>query len=325
MVTRVLIDIRNDLKLLISAITGFEDTEEGFDVCERFTLSNIKNHRYLSIDGNETKQKIDELITKFSIHGNYKVAKELQYLIGCFLHSFDFEQHPQYDLQWTLLSLLLDLANETTYSDLSSHVLPKNEYNVIATVDWNNSASNEIDWGPYLKEGQGDFFYDFQNSTESEWSDEEVTEVKEVDKCLTTSKNDVHLFEALSIRKFHITQYKLSKIVMEGLLSKNWLSNNVPNCWWYKLEEGGYEANSSSQHANFSTLWDKANLELLPNGTRTLSEYQVCRELMWMFYVQAQMTVFQQQEWEYNVIPNISIPSLSNIIMERKENFTLEV
>lgn len=45
----------------------------------------------------------------------------------------------------------------------------------------------------------------------------------------------------------------------------------------------------------------------------TLSEYVVCRELLWMFYAPSQMVVFQQNEEtkEFSIRPNISIPSLT--------------
>lgn len=46
----------------------------------------------------------------------------------------------------------------------------------------------------------------------------------------------------------------------------------------------------------------------------TLSEYQVCRELLWMFYVQTSMVVFQQEsESKFSIRSDISIPSLTTV------------
>lgn len=46
----------------------------------------------------------------------------------------------------------------------------------------------------------------------------------------------------------------------------------------------------------------------------TLSEYQVCRELLWMFYAQTSMVVFQQEsESKFSIHPDISIPSLTTV------------
>lgn len=58
----------------------------------------------------------------------------------------------------------------------------------------------------------------------------------------------------------------------------------------------------------------------------TLSEYQVCRELLWMLYIQTSMVVFQQEqenESKFSIRPDISIPSLTtvNISQEHFGNF----
>jgi len=46
----------------------------------------------------------------------------------------------------------------------------------------------------------------------------------------------------------------------------------------------------------------------------TLSEYQVCRELLWMFYIQTSMVVFQQNsESKFLIRSDISIPSLTTV------------
>jgi len=46
----------------------------------------------------------------------------------------------------------------------------------------------------------------------------------------------------------------------------------------------------------------------------TLSEYQVCRELLWMFYIQTSMVVFQQDnESKFLIRSDISIPSLTTV------------
>lgn len=46
----------------------------------------------------------------------------------------------------------------------------------------------------------------------------------------------------------------------------------------------------------------------------TLSEYQVCREILWMFCAQTSMVVFQQEnESKFSIRPDISIPSLTTV------------
>lgn len=126
-------------------------------------MSNIKHHRYLSIDSHATKEAINAVITKFSIHGKYKVAKKFQELIDSFLSSFDFEQHPQYDLQWYLLTFLLDLSTETHKSNLDSLKLTRGEHSFNAATGNEDSITEEIDWAQYLKEGQENFFCNYKS------------------------------------------------------------------------------------------------------------------------------------------------------------------
>lgn len=84
-------------------------------------------------------------------------------MIDSFLSSFDFEHHPQYDLQWYLLTFLLDLSTETHKSNLDSLKLTRGEYSFNVAVGNDDSATEEIDWIQYLKEGQEDFFCDFKS------------------------------------------------------------------------------------------------------------------------------------------------------------------
>lgn len=104
---------------------------------------------------------------KFSIHGKYEVAKKFEDLVDTFLTSFDFEHHPQYDLQWSLLSLLLNLSNETNKSDLKSLRASRGDHSLNLSLANESELPEEIDWGQYLKEGQQDFYDDYQSSSES--------------------------------------------------------------------------------------------------------------------------------------------------------------
>lgn len=130
-------------------------------------MTNIKHHRFLSVNSNGTKEAIKALVTKFAIHGKYDVSKKFDDLVNTFLSSFDFEQHPQYDLQWYLLTLLLELANETCKSDLESLRLAYGECTLNATSENDNGAAKEFDWAEYLKEGHENFFDDYKSDTES--------------------------------------------------------------------------------------------------------------------------------------------------------------
>lgn len=121
----------------------------------------------MSVNSNITKEAINALIAKFSIHGKYNVAKKFEELVNTFLSSFDFEQHPQYDLQWYLLTFLLELSKETCKSDLECLKLTRGECTFNTTGENENEITEEIDWAQYLKEGQENFFNDYESDTES--------------------------------------------------------------------------------------------------------------------------------------------------------------
>ncbi|XP_031830564.1 gamma-tubulin complex component 5 isoform X2 [Nomia melanderi] len=311
--TKTLNDIHNDMKQLITAITSFEQSEEGFQVCERFCMTSIKHHRFLSVNSNSTKEAIKALVTKLLIHGKYDVAKKFEELVNTFLASFDFEQHPQYDLQWYLLTLLLELSKETSKSNLECLKFTRGECTFSATGENENEATEEIDWAQYLKEGQENFFDDYKSDTESEWSDNNE-DVIDMNTQFQVTKNCTDSDKAICIPTTAKTELDtLSMALNKELKSRNWLLSNVQNTWWHELEWWKYPVKSQFCDAYLCEIWHKT-IGTDYDTFGTLSEYLVCRELLWMFYAPAHMVVFQQSENAHFFIrPNISIPSLTTV------------
>ncbi|XP_058801203.1 gamma-tubulin complex component 5 isoform X2 [Phymastichus coffea] len=310
--TKILIDIHNDLKLLIAAISGFEEGEEGFQICERFALSQIKHHRYLSVNSHAVKKEIEEITQKFLIHGKYDVAKEFQELVRTFLTSFDFERHPQYDLQWSLLSLLLNLSNETNKSEVSTSYLSRDRsQNVSITAE--DDMSEEIDWAQYLKEGQAEFFCNYESDSDSDWSTDENDgqidlSIQSNQKASTSRKDELPTI-ADTIK---VTDSKTSNSLPQDIVSKNWLKKNVQNTWWNELDWHQYKVASEFETAHFYEIWRK-NIMRSNKIIGTLSEYQACRELLWMFHIPTSMAIFQEENDKDFSIRDVSIPSLSSV------------
>ncbi|XP_033207216.1 gamma-tubulin complex component 5 [Belonocnema kinseyi] len=301
--TKILEDIRNDLKLLIECITGFQEDEEGFILCERYALSQIKHHRYLSVNGHQVRKEISEVVKKFQIHAKYEIAEKFQELVDSFLNNFDFERHPQYDLQWSLLSLLFNLSTDTSKSDLAN-------LEQIANVPSDDNKPESIDWARYLKEGQDEFFSNYQSTSDSDWSDDEVegVESSKADQEIPLSSKDLIPIEAKSTDH---TVHKLSKCITDEFASRNWLATNVQHSWWNELDWHQHQNTSKVPSATLCEFWRKNTLKS-PCIISTLSEYQVCRELLWMFHVQEPMAIFQSQNaLEFSIRDNISIPSLT--------------
>lgn len=92
------------------------------------------------------------------------MAREFERLVNTFLTSFDFDQHPQYDLQWSLLSLILELSNDTSKSSIDC--LQSSTIDKSLSLTEGNEV-DEIDWAEHLREGQEDFFCQYQSSSES--------------------------------------------------------------------------------------------------------------------------------------------------------------
>lgn len=68
-------------------------------------------------------------------------------------------------MQWSLLSLLLNLANETNKSEICpSQVLRDQSQNITLFEEDNSEA---IDWGEYLKEGEQEFFSKYGSDSDS--------------------------------------------------------------------------------------------------------------------------------------------------------------
>ncbi|XP_076247277.1 gamma-tubulin complex component 5 isoform X2 [Calliopsis andreniformis] len=309
--TRTLTDIHNNIKQLITAITSFEENEEGFRVCERFCMTSIKHHRHLSVNSHSIKEAIKALIAKFSIHGKYDVAKKFEELVNTFLSSFDFEQHPQYDLQWYLLTLLLELAKDTYKSDLECLKLNKGEYTFSISGENENEITEEIDWAEYLKEGHENYFNDYKSDTESEWSEDTEDEADSGTRLEVA--HTTNLSKAICIPTTEKGLCKLSVALDEELKSRNWWQSNIQNTWWNELGWWKCPVKSKFCDAYLYEIWSKAT-EPDFYSVATLSEYLVCRELLWMFCTQAQMVVFQQNEdAEFFIRPDISIPSLTSV------------
>ncbi|CAG5101763.1 Similar to TUBGCP5: Gamma-tubulin complex component 5 (Fragment) (Macaca fascicularis) [Cotesia congregata] len=311
-------DIYKDLKLLINSLTGFEEkgqTARHFKLCEKFVLSNIKNHNYLPINSHIVRRSVNDLKEKFIVHGNYKVAERFTSLVDSLLTSsaFNFDQHPQHDLQWTLLSLLIELSNETSKSiistgddsidalDLGSDDESDENFDS-RTVDLNDSRTDEINWEEYLKEGQQEFFTGSSQSTLKK-------------KSSSNCPAELSLKSQAKSRSLE----KFTRIVE----SQKWLELNVENTWWSEKNYQNVQVLSVFPQAHFCEIYEsfrQSTSEAGKSGTSLISEYQACREVLWMLTHQAVTSsgdydnigvVYEKTLDEFSVNKNISIPSLT--------------
>lgn len=93
--------------------------------------------------------------------------------------AFNFEQHPQHDLQWTLLLLLIELSNETSKSVITDTTFADDSCDISTATGTNDdedddragdskedNRTDEINWEEYLREGQQEFFCDYRDRSQ---------------------------------------------------------------------------------------------------------------------------------------------------------------
>jgi len=64
-------------------------------LCERFALSNLWHHQFLSVDSHAVRRAVDGIVTKFEVHGHLDAAQKLRELVTVFVSSKVFCDHPQ--------------------------------------------------------------------------------------------------------------------------------------------------------------------------------------------------------------------------------------
>lgn len=139
--------------------------------------------------------------------------------------------------------------------------------------------------------------------------------LKKQKKTASTNKN------VTCLQKTEIVETLLSedtfKSLPQNIISKNWLKTNVQNSWWNELDNWHQHEmiNNRFKSANLFELWKSTKSIKKKNYTitGTLSEYQALRELVWMFFVQTSMVVFQEERENKFLIRNVSIPSLTAV------------
>ena len=67
---------------LIKTVTGIDENEENFDICERFCLSNLLYHKFLDPNENKIRRTLAGVQQKFHIHAQPEKAKHLEDLVN---------------------------------------------------------------------------------------------------------------------------------------------------------------------------------------------------------------------------------------------------
>ncbi|EAR94232.2 Spc97/Spc98 family protein (macronuclear) [Tetrahymena thermophila SB210] len=113
--TRIEIQIQTLVKGLISSMTDFDENDENFTIAFEYIISNIKNHRFLTVDKFRVKRELNGLQEKFEIHLQKNKSEKLQKLVDKFMEK-KLKPHVP-DIHYSILQFLLLMSN----NPISSH------------------------------------------------------------------------------------------------------------------------------------------------------------------------------------------------------------
>lgn len=218
-------DMERLTKDLIQIMTGFEPTEENFNICYKFAKSNFRFHRYLNADELKVTRSIQGLCEKFSIHCQTEKAEALHRLTETFLNSNLERNFPKSSAHYGTLQLLLCLSESPIHS----------KYTPLASIeDQAAAAVDNFDWRAYLMEGIEYPSYNEPDDT-SLWQYPEDAVTKPSRSSVTPRKMRTkavikqreHLQDSIS---YEAHTDKLERLV--AMSSWDWLMKHVTTPYW---------------------------------------------------------------------------------------------
>ncbi|GFU16864.1 gamma-tubulin complex component 5 [Nephila pilipes] len=158
---------RSDLVKLIKSVTGFDETEENFQICLNFAESNLQYHSYVDVNSHAVKHKISRLHEKLLFQSDLVKAGTFKSVTSKLIDFFESKNDTEKEGGFRVLSLILFLWNSCE-SDVneksSSFSLPEND-------------SRNFDWTSYLQED--DLKYDAFSDDTSEFSQSDQSSVND--------------------------------------------------------------------------------------------------------------------------------------------------
>lgn len=170
-----------------------------------------------------------------------------------------------------------------------------------------SEAPGQINWVDYLKEGQDDFFCNYGSDSSDEWTEDEEEEQQQNPQDINQNaqlNKTINLIIDTPV-KSPTTIANYSKAVE----SRKWLDSNIENTWWNNITWHECKVVSQFSHAHLCEIYSK---EILNNSDviATISEYQVCREVLWMLHMPMEMVVYEEKlKDQFSIRKNLSIPS----------------
>ncbi|GBM74814.1 Gamma-tubulin complex component 5 [Araneus ventricosus] len=156
-------------KLLTQSVTGFQETDENFQLCLDFAVSNLLYHKYPDVNCFEIKKKISRLHERFLITSNSKKAESFECVTSKLLAIIEKKNDSEKEVGFKILAFLLHLWETCKEFD---------EFGNPSILNFSDSGDESLsfDWSAYLHEDDINLQPFSDVSSEFSQSDESTTE-----------------------------------------------------------------------------------------------------------------------------------------------------
>lgn len=249
---------------LIKHFTGFKEGEKNYDICMDYALSNFNYHRFLDVNSHQVLRAVEGVYEKFMVQSQEEKARTFRKLCDEFLHGEVFSDHPTVEVQYGIISLLLNLSKRPT----------EELYDGSIKAAIKSEDADGFDWGRYLMENEENALQsDYSVSDLSDWSDDETVEIG-----VSKSKLDIANIQ-VPLTKPPIA---LKPVMMTPSLNETWRLTNVTKPYWLQVTTPhAFETNFPANVVHKCSPLSCTNVEV-PSGMFMLSERQVIREILWL-------------------------------------------
>ncbi|XP_055641192.1 gamma-tubulin complex component 5 [Toxorhynchites rutilus septentrionalis] len=311
--------IKSCIPELIKTLTGFDDTEENFTLCQQFALQTIRNHRFLSVNSHEIRRKADGFAQNLRISNMERHAETFLQLFEGFIAEPECADHYVHDIQWSVLLFLMKVAHnpvgalrerirrgypiamiEATVEEIPP-VADDHREEILEDLKADNIA---------IDEDGGD-----DDSDLSEWSDsvDEDNVLKEEVSANVSEENVTQTKEVVVYTRVESPKRDLGYERFDGSESEKWLKENIQSRWWVDPKARA-EVNSTHEGASFCDYWSQTILKasnsfIKLDPVSTVSEYCLVREILWMFTNPTDCKFFRIDDDQIWINPNVSLSS----------------
>ncbi|XP_055614267.1 gamma-tubulin complex component 5 [Uranotaenia lowii] len=322
---------------LIKSLTGFEESEENFDLCQQFALATVRNHRFLSVNSHEIRRKADGLMENLRISNMERQADQFRQLYEGFTTDPICADHYVHDIQWAVMLFLMTVARHPVRAlkdrlrrgspvamiepceQVVAPLADDEKEELLAELIEENINNDE--------KGQED------DSDLSEWSDSEDDEEKK--KIVPVEPEATPKEEGKEIviyTRVESPKRDLGYEQFDGSCSEQWLKENVQPRWWNDPKAKAV-VNSSHEGASFCDYWNQTIVKashsfIKPETVSTISEYCLIREILWMLTNPVNCKFFRIDDDQVWINSNVSLSSttergLHSFLLNFTEHITI--